>query len=415
MSLRSLRQATSTKGVRTPNTFGAILEIRTAVDEGGQLKLTGVVQNEIPTHGIHAEVAVVFRGDDAGRAVNNLIKGCGSRNKALGPTNDPNPTACAGTFLTLESCYLTDDKQGELPVLSSRWLNTLSTPHKNDQNNRSFMEAVYATSPRVSFNNPDYRDGSEEPKTITIPVAQPKFYARVSTDHGSFNREFDREWGIEKLKRLDKNNKPSVFIDTVEPTGARLATSLDELKTLLTEQLSRGTRATALLRVTDGEEIVDRLVYGSYKKEGSNYVPDPETTLADLLSKNIFRDLPNESLIAGLADGTLKVESIPGYRLNYAGNPSQDDNAAFKLVQDLMADKVVRYEMLFGKDANHFTSVLLPGIARDDTIGGFSPINVIADRPGHFAAGDLVTPNIDPAAIKSAAPAAEDPAPTPAP
>lgn len=412
-SLRILRQSSAaTKGARTPNTFGVVLQVKTAIEEAGHLKLTGTVLNDIPVHGANADVAVVFRGDDAERAVNNFIKGHGGSRKIFEA-----PDKAAGSFLTLESCYLTEDTQGDLPVVSSRWLNTLQASNKGDHKDRSFLEAMYATSPRVSFNNPDYREGAEEPKTITIPVAQPKFFARVVTDHGTHNREFDRAWGIEKLKRLGKDGKPSVFIDAIEPADAKVAGSLDELKVLLTEQLSRGTRATALLRVTDGEEIIDRTVYGSYKKEGNEYKPDPESTLADLFSKNIFRDLANDDLAAGLADGTLKVESIPGYRMNYAGNPSQDDNAAFKLVQDLMADRVGRYEMLFGKESNRFTSVLLPGIARDETIGGFSPINVIADRPGHFAGSEIVTPHIDPQAIKASAAAAasEEPPPQPSP
>lgn len=410
MSLRTLRQSSAaSKGAgRTPNTFGAVLQVKTAIEEGGSLKLTGVILNEIPDHGTDTPVAVIFRGDDAERAVTNFVKGNGGR-KSLAQ-----PDAAAGAILTLESCYLTEEKQGDLLVVSSRWLNTIQAVNRPEHADRSFLDAVYATSPRVSFDNPDYRDGVEEPRTITVPVAQPKFFARVTTEHGTFNREFDRSWAIEKLKRLGKDDKPSVFIDTVVPNDAKAAGSLDELKKVLTEQLGRGTRATALLRVTDGEEIIDRIVYGAYKKEGNDYLPDPASTLEDLFSKNVFRDLTNDDLAAGLAAGTLKLESIPGYRLNYAGNPSQDDNAAFKLVQDLLADKLVRYEVLFGKENGRYTSVVLPGIDRNETIAGFSPINVIANRPGHFAGNELVTPHIDPKSMKPAA-AADEPAEVPAP
>jgi hypothetical protein len=119
-------------------------------------------------------------------------------------------------------------------------------------------------------------------------------------------------------------------------------------------------------------------------------------------------------VFAGLEAGTLKIESIPGYRLNYAGNPMQDDNAAFKLVQDLLNDKVTRYEMMFGKEANQYQNVLLPGIARDDSIAGFSPINVIADRPIRGAGNEIVTANLDPKALKVPVPV-EDLAEAPAP
>lgn len=406
-TLRTLRQAAAKGPARTPNTFAAVLQVKTAMEEGGELKLTGTILNEVPDRGSNMDAAVVFRGEDASKAVTNFIKGAGGSRRVL-----DTPDAASGSFVTLESCYLTEDKEGELPVVSSRWLNTLMAANKSEHANRSFLENIFASSPRVSFDNPDYREGAEEPETITIPVAQPKFFARVTTDHGTFNREFDRSWGIEKLKRLPKGSKPSVFIDTIEPNGGQLVGSIDELKAVLTEQLGRGTRATALLRVTDGEEVVDRMVYGSYKKDGDEYKPDPERTIEDLLSNNIFRGLANDDLVAGLGAGTLKIESIPGYRMNYAGNPTQDDNAAFKLVQDLAADRLTRYEIIFGKSNNHFTSVLLPGIARDETIAGFSPINVIADRPGHFAANEIVTHNIDPRAMNAAP---EDPSDTPAP
>lgn len=407
-TLRNLRDSGGPKGAaRTPNTFGAVLRVSTAIEEGGALKLTGTVVTDVPGLGEGREVAIVFRGDDADRAVNNFIKGNGGR-KSLAQ-----PDSAAGAHLTLESCYLTEDTQGDLPVISSRWLNTLQAANKEEHGNRSVLEAVFATSPRVQFDNPDYRDGLEEPKTITMPVSQDKFIARVVTEHGTFNREFDRSYGVEKLKRLGKDAKPSVFIDMIEPKAAVLVTSEAELTSVLTNQINRGTRSLSLLRVTDGEEIVDRMVYGSYKKADSGeYKPDPQRTLEDLLKNNVFRDIANADLFKGLADGTLKVEAIPGYRLNYAGNPNQDDNAAYKLVQDLTNDKTVRYEMMFGKEPGRFASVLLPGLDRTGDIAGFSPINVIADRPGRYTAKEIVTPLLDPKSLKATV---EEPAEAPAP
>lgn len=406
-TLRSLRDSGGPKAARTPNTFGAILRVATATElEGGLLRLTGTIQNDVPDHGTGLQVAVVFRGDDAPRALTNFIKGAGTK-KALAT-----PDAAEGSTVSLESCYLTEEKHEGLPVVSSRWVNTIISSFARDHDKRSTLEAVYATSPKVAFKNPDFRPGAEEPELITVPVAQEKFTARVATEHGTFTREFDRSWAIEKLKRLDKSDKPQVFIDTVEPGESVAIASREELERVLTQQLSRGTRALAMLRVSDGDEIVDRLVYGSYKNEGGNYMPDPERTIKDLLENNIFRGVPNDSLFQGLENGTLTVESIPGYRLNYAGNPTVDDNAAFKMVQDLAAGKTTRYEVMFGKDGPNYASVLLPGIDRDGSIAGFSPMNVIADRPGRVLAAELVTPVINPLAPKAVA---EEPAEAPAP
>ncbi|MGH8471951.1 MAG: hypothetical protein ACREVJ_05755 [Gammaproteobacteria bacterium] len=383
-----------------------MLRLVTAVEEAGALKLTGVAMNDIVGLAPDQEIAVTFRGDEGVRAIKNFTKGNG------GTRSLAQPDSAAGAFLTLESCYLTEDKQGELPVVSSRWLNTLSSPNVDEHANRSYMEYVYAMAPRVQFANPDYRDGVEEPKTITIPISQEKFSAKVPTEHGVFNREFDRAWGVEKLGRLPKDSKPSVFIDAVEPRDAKAVHSEAELTQVLTEQLSRGTRALALLRVTDGEEVVSRLVYGSYKKEGEDYLPDVEKALEDLFKNNVFKDIPNEALFEGLKDGTLRVDALPGYRLNYAGNPTLDDNAAYKLVQDLKNNKTIKYEMVFGTEPNKFASVLLPGIARSEDITGFSPINVIADRPGKLGGHEIVTAVIDPGSLKAAP---EEPAGAPSP
>jgi len=416
-ALRSLRESAAPKGGgRTPNTFAAVLQVSTAVVEKvgdkESLKLTGIVLNEVPGAGRDLPVAVEFRGDDAERAVSNFVKGHGGSRKIF-----DKPENAAGSVLTLESCYLTDQvSDDDRMVVSSRWVNTLQKANEATHSDRSFLEGVMATSPRVSFENPNYREGNEEPRTITIPVSQEKFTARVQTEHGTFSREFDRAWGIERLNKLSKDAKPSVFIDTVEPNNAKLVTSEEELRAALTEQLGRGTRALALLRVTDGEEVIDRLVYGQYKREGDEYLPDPAATLEELFKNNVFRDIANTDLLAGLADGTLKIDSIPGYRLSYAGNPLKDDNAAYKLVSDLKANKVTRYEIAFGKEPNRFASVVLPGVARNDTIAGFSPINVIADRPGRHAAHEIATAHIDAKAQAAVAPEPEDePAESPAP
>ncbi|KAG0163011.1 hypothetical protein DFQ30_000887 [Apophysomyces sp. BC1015] len=170
----------------------------------------------------------------------------------------------------------------------------------------------------------------------------------------------------------------------------------DGLDKALATQLSRGTKALALLRVSDGEDVLTRAVYVAFKKEGDEYVPDVQKTLEDLFKNNIFKGVPNNDLFTGLADGSITVESIPGYRMSYAGDPSLDDNAAFKLVADVKKGQNQRYEMIFGTDGNRFAKVILPGIARNDTIGGFSPFNILADEPGTYLANEFRTPLIQP-------------------
>ncbi|KVR89537.1 hypothetical protein [Burkholderia vietnamiensis] len=395
-------QTKAGNGNRQYNTFGVILSLETATKtQDGSLELVGTVLNNNKQLGEQEAVTVRFRGDNASRSVTNFEKG-------LGRTALSKPDAVAGAFLTIESCYVTEDMDGERRVLSGRWLNTLAAPGVDAHQNRSFIEGILASAPKISFKNPDVQPG--EPERISLPVNADKFSARVKTDRGTFEKDFDAIWAVDKLNRLGKGDKPTVTIDTVEPNEAVVVADKNELTRVLSEQLGRGTSALSILRVTDGEDVFSRAVYVNFKKDGDEYVPDVEKTLENLFANNIFKGVPNEDLFAGLAAESIKVEAVPGYRLSYAGDPTKDDNASYKLIDDVKKGRNIHYQQVFGKEAQGYASVILPGIARNDSISGFSPINILAGDPGVFRATQFPTPNIQPAAepLPRVAPTSDD-------
>lgn len=383
-SLRQMQEESAKKAeAKKPqqyNTFGIVLSVLSAVEHDGGLKLTGNVLNANKAVQENEEVTVVFRGDNAGKSITNFKKGGGK-------VDPKNPEASKGTFLTLEGCYMTDEKDGERRVVSSRWLNTLASSSKKDQDNRSFIDNVLATAPRITFANPDMKPG--EPERITLPVNAKTISGRVKTEHGTFDKEFQREWALEKLKA--SSDKCQVHIDMIEPNDAREVKDRAGLENALRDMLGRGTKALAMLRVTDGEDVVTRAVYVPFKKDGDDYVPDVDKALDDLFKNNIFKGIPNDDMLAGLANGSVKVEAIPGYRMMWAGDTTKDDNSAYKLVEDVKAGRVQRYELMFGTEANRFAKVILPGMARKETIDGFSPINIIADEAGTYLAAEFST------------------------
>lgn len=392
-------------GKKQNNTFGVVLSVATAVEENGGLKLTGSVLNSNPALADGENVTVLFRGDNAAKSITNFKKGGGK-------LKSDDPAASAGTYLTLEACYLTDDKDGENRVISSRWLNTLASSSKSDQENRSFIDNVMATAPRITFANLDVKPG--EPTRITLPVNAKTITGRVTTDHGTFDKEFPREWALSKLNALPATEKCQVHIDMIEPKDSVEIMDRAGLESVLREQLARGTKALSMLRVTDGEDVVTRAVYVPFKKEGEDYVPEVDVAMEGLFKNNIFKGIPNDDLFAGLASHGVKIEAIPGYRMNYAGDSTKDDNSAFKLVADVKANKVQRYELMFGNEGNRFAQIILPGMARKDSIDGFSPINVLSDVPGTYLASEFSTPviqrNVQPqsVAVDSADAAAPD-------
>lgn len=409
MNLQNLRAKTSAakNGDKAATTFAALFQVATAVEaEGGLLRLTGHVINDVPEiGGPDVPVVVEFRGDDAGRALSSFIKGQAWRKMS------DDPVAAAGTILTLESSYVVKGEPGPdgQVTISSRWLNTLAVPGEAEHANRGSLEGVYSSGPKIQFKNPDFRDGVEEPQTITVALAAATFTGRVATGSGTFSHTFDRAWGLEKLARLPVGVKPSVFLDVLEPANAQRITDEASLRAALSAQLARGTRAMSVLRVADDSEVLVRTVYGSYKRDQAGaYHPDPDTAVKTALENNLFRGIDNETLFSALASGSVTIEAIPGYQVNYAGDPTKDNNAAFKLVKDAIEGKTLRYEIMFGKEPNTFASVLLPGIKHTDGIDGFSAINVLADRPGRKPAAGLATAHINPATLASTPAASDD-------
>lgn len=374
-------------GAKKYNAFGVVFEVATAEETAKGLKLVGKVLNANQQVNADETVAVLFRGESAGKAITNFIKGNG---KGALKTAD----AAKGTFLTLEGCYFTDEKEDDKRVLSARWLNTLASSRSADHDNRSFIEDVLATAPRISFKNPDLKPG--EPDRITLPVNAKTVVAKIRDERGTFDKSFPVDWAIEKLNALPASEKPIVTIDTIEPREAVEVKDRAGLEKALAEQLGRGTKSLALLRITDGDDVFTRAVYVGFKKDGDEYVPDVQNALTDLFKNNVFKGLSNDVLFAGLADGSIKMETVPGYRMSYAGDPSKDDNAAFKLVSEVKQGKTQRYQMIFGDEASRYAKVILPGIARNDTVAGFSPFNILADEPGTYLAAEFDTPHIAP-------------------
>lgn len=386
MSFLKKAQAAAAKnkdsGKKQNNTFGVVLSVLSAVEHEGALKLTGTVLNQTKSLAEKETVTILFRGDNAAKSITNFKKGGGK-------IDPKRPDAATGTILTLEGCYLTDEKDGDLRVISSRWLNTLASSSKTDQDNRSFIDNVMATAPRITFANPDIKPG--EPKSITLPVNAKIVTGRVATDHGTFDKEFPRDWAIAKLKALSATDKCQVHIDMIEPSETREITDRAGLEAALRAQLARGTKALSMLRVSDGDDVVTRAVYVPFKKDGEEYVPDVDKAIEDLFKNNIFKGIPNDDLFTGLASNGVKIEAIPGYRMNYAGDTTKDDNSAYKLVEDVKADRVQRYELMFGNEGNRFAKVILPGMARKDSIDGFSPINILSDEAGTYLANEFST------------------------
>jgi hypothetical protein len=392
MALLKVLQASKAPTAKKYNAVGLVFEVNTAAQEkDGSLKLTGKVLNSNKLVKTDEMVTVQFRGENAEKSVTNFVKGNGK--KSLETLQ-----SAAGTFLTLEGCYFTDEMDGDNRVISARWLNTLSSSRNDDHDNRSFLDDILATAPRISFKNPEVRPG--EPERITLPVNAEKVICKVKSDHGTFDKEFQAIWAIGKLATLPASEKPTVTIDTIEPSASVPVTDKASLESALREQLARGTKALAMLRVSDGEDVLTRAIYVPFKQDGGEYVPDVDRAIEDLFKNNIFKGVPNNDLFAGLADGSVKVEAIPGYRMSYAGDPTKDDNAAFKLISDVKGGRTQRYEMIFGKDGNRFAQVILPGIARTESISGFSPFNILAGEPGTYLANefntDLIQPNAQP-------------------
>ena len=386
------------------NAFGMVLNISTATVVDNSLVLTGKTLTNNAQLPEGSEVKVMFRNDSAGRSVSNFTKGNGKSSLAT-------PEAAAGTFVTLESCYPTGVNDGPLPVLSARWLNTLASVNNPDHHNRSFVENILASAPRLIYDNPDPKPG--EPRSITLPVNAAEIQARVEGDGGRQTKAtFSREWAVEKLKALPKGKKPQVVIDTLEPSESAKATSLDSLQDILRQQLARGTKALSMIRVADSDEVLTRLVYVPFKRvtEGTEtkFLPDVDTALDDLLRYPILRGIPNDALGEAIVEGKVVAEVIPGYRMTYAGDTSRDDNAAFKLVQDVCNGRDARNRVLFGNEPANYAKVILTGLCRTEAIDGFSPTNIMTEESGSWSPTEIVTPHIQPQVAMQDRPASDE-------
>ena len=386
----------------THNAFGVVLNVSTAVVVDNSLVLTGRTLTNNAQLLADSPIKVVFRNDSAGRSVSNFTKGNGKASLS-------SPEKAAGTFVTLESCYPTGEVDGDLPVLSARWLNTLAQANNEDHHNRSFVENILASAPRIIFDNVDPKPG--EPRSITLPVNADSIRARVEADGRQVEAKFPREWAVEKLKTLPHGKKAQVVIDTLEASESVRATSLESLEATLRLQLARGTKALSMIRVSDSTEVLTRLVYVPFKRvtEGgkTEFHPDVDKAIEDLLRFNILRGIPNDALAAAIAEQKVTAEVIPGYRMTYAGDTARDDNAAYKLIQDVCNAKDARNRVLFGQDPTHFAKVILTGLCRNDTIDGFSPTNIMTEEAGTWAPNEIATLHIQPPG-KSFAPAAND-------
>lgn len=161
-----------------------------------------------------------------------------------------------------------------------------------------------------------------------------------------------------------------------------------------------------MLRAGDGSQVITRTVHVGFKKEGDNYMPDVEAALKDLFSNNLFAGVKDtEALFNAAASGELTMEAVPGYRLSFAGNAAQDDNASYKMVSDLKQGRTQRFEVIFGSEPDRFAAVILPGMLRGngEGIASFQPVNLIGDEHGTFAPTEFATPHIAPGAAPKAA------------
>lgn len=400
MSLKDLQAASASAAPTTTHantSFGAVLRVVTAEEVDGGLKLTGTTLTNNSRLPSDSEVTVLFR-NDTGKALSNFIKGHDKRVLQ-------NPENAAGSFVLLESCYLNGEMDGDRQVISARWINTLAASGDTDHANRSFVENVYASAPRLAFDNPNPKPG--EPKRITLPTNAKSITARVATDGQSADREFTREWAVGKLRELPASTKVAVTIDTIDPSDARKIGSRAELDDALRDQLGRGTKAIALIRISDSvNDVLTRLIYVPFKKEGSTYVPDVDKAMDELYARNIIRGIGNEALLSAIDSGGYTVEVVPGYRMTYAGDTTRDNNAAYKLVSDVKGGRAdARSQVIFGDDPSRFAKVILGGIARNENVDGFSPVYVITDEPGTYAPYEIQTAHFAPRDAASRAPA----------
>lgn len=433
--------STAPQGRQSMNMVGLSLQVKDvfilppkAGEQDEQLEVVGVVTNNTKLTHDGDEIRVAFRSKP-GVALSNLIKGTGQGNGMIAVLKG-NPQALAGTLLALEGCHpqMDDDKKptfdpNGMPVFSSRWVTTVASNLKMTHSNRQMLDGIFAAPPVISFQNP-FAGKPDEPKSIQLPVNTPadgSVWVKIPSGDGLLPTRKPLTWAQERLAAA---KSPQVTVETYSSSPDEIVQvkSLAELRAVLEKQLAAGTTATAMIRMTDApqhrsdaSEIHHRRVFVSFKKEGDNYVPDVDATLDRLFANALFKDKEKKDIPAELFEDELKsgdflMEVIPGYRFAFSGNAAKDDNISHTIVNDVLAGKTSGYRAVWGDQADSFAKVLLPGIARNDSLEGFSPTNFLAEEVGTWTVKTLPTPltgHHQP--VSTLQPVEEDDAPLPPP
>ncbi|MBL0436803.1 hypothetical protein JD543_04905 [Aeromonas caviae] len=395
--------------------------------EGDALELVGTPTNSTSAFKEGERLRVQFRPDLMQKAIDNLIKGTGQGAKPMLAKLKSDETALAGSLVALEHCYpvkvegakATDTDGNQL--MMSRWLTTVSSNFKM-HDDRLMLDGVFASAPKIRFDNPKAGQ-PDEPKAITFAVnanADDKIWVQIPTANGAGNvsRTQTLDWVKERLQAAKQESKRiSVYLDTLSSNPQECApiSSEAELKTVLANQLAQGTTALSMLRLTDdtGAEVLTRKVSVIFKQVDGQYEPDTEQTIQTLLDRPIFKDLANEQVFAGLSSGVLKMEAIPGYRVSFSGNPLEDNNISNKTINQVLEGKTTNFNVTWGNNGENYSRVLLPGIARNDSISGFTATGFLQEEMGTYTAKTLPTPLIGQVAPESQVTFEEEPEPLP--
>lgn len=407
MMQQNAKPAAASKGGHSMDMVGISLQIEKVIltggDGGDAMELVGTATNTTSAFKEGERLRVQFRPDQMQKVIDNLLKGTGQSNKAMLAKMKSDEAALAGSLVALEHSYpvkneglRTIDTDGNT-IMMARWLTTVSSNLKMGHDDRQMLDGVFASAPKIRFDNP--RAGQpDEPKSITLPVnagADDKIWVQIpsSSGVGNISRPQPLEWAKERLK---ESTRISVYLDTLssDPNQCAPIKSLDGLKQALTDQLYQGTTALSMLRLTDetGADVLTRKVSVIFKQVDGQYQPDPEQTIDKLLERPMFKEVTNEQVFAGLESGVLKMEAIPGYRVSFSGNANSDNNISNKIVNQVLEGKTTNFNVVWGSNGENYSRVLLPGIARSDSISGFTPTGYLQEEMGTYTAKTLPTP-----------------------
>lgn len=405
MMQQNAKPAATTKSGPSMDMVGISLQIEKAIitegESGEVMELVGTATNTTSVFKEGERLRVQFRQDQMEKVIGNLLKGTGQSNKAMLAKMKSDEGALAGSLVAVEHSYpvkneglRTTDMDGNT-IMMARWLTTVSSNLKMGHDDRQMLDGVFASAPKIRFDNP--RAGQpDEPKSITFPVnagADDKIWVQIPSSSGVGNvpRPQTLEWVKERLK---ESTRISVYLDTLssDPNQCASINSVDSLKQALTEQLAQGTTALSMLRVSDGKEVFTRKVSVIFKNVDGDYQPDPEQTIQKLLERQIFKEITNEQVFATLENGSVKMEAIPGYRVSFSGNANSDNNVSNKIVNQVLKGNTINFNVVWGSNSENYSRVLLPGIARSDSIAGFTPTGYLQEEMGTYTAKTLPTP-----------------------